>query len=191
MRLIINKPIEIVSQNTNKQQSDLLQYVLTDLNDVLKKYNIWFECKMQPDRIIIVIADQKIILGSIDINYLVSVIDDMNLLMQSSDEFNIKMQYLSRGPVCDLCLEMSIEKLNVMTNKLYKFATVRGADFVIEGNDPKDAWLRLIEREKNNGSLWKTGDKFRNEWAVVKQGFSYLYPERGSSSCAYKEITQN
>lgn len=76
-------------------------------------------------------------------------------------------------------------------SKMYVFASLRDQDFMIEGNDPKDAWLRLVEREKDNGSLWKTSDAYRNKCAVVKQGFSYLYPERGANSCAYKEITQN
>ena len=72
--------------------------------------------------------------------------------------------------------------------KMYAFASVRGADFVISGNDPEDAWLRLCEREKHNGSLWKTSCEHRNATAVDREGFSYLFLNKSSSSVAYKEL---
>ena len=46
----------------------------------------------------------------------------------------------------------------MMTMKTYMFASLRGLDFIIDGFTPEDAWARLCEREKENGSLWKTGD---------------------------------
>ena len=69
----------------------------------------------------------------------------------------------------------------------YKFASLRGSDFVIEGDTPQDAWNNLCEREKNNGSLWKTQDRFRNKNAVHKQKFKYL-DSKNPTSPAYIEI---
>lgn len=65
--------------------------------------------------------------------------------------------------------------------KKYLFASLRGDDFEIEGNTPEEAWQNLCEREKDNGSLWKTQDECRNRCAVEKQGFSWL------GCVAYKE----
>lgn len=65
--------------------------------------------------------------------------------------------------------------------KKYLFASLRGGDFQIEGSSPEDAWSRLCEREKENGSLWKAMDKHRNKLAVENEGFSWL------GDVAYKE----
>lgn len=54
----------------------------------------------------------------------------------------------------------------------YIFASSRGADFEAEGNTPEEAWKNLCKIEINNGSLWKTQDRFRNEKAVMNQGFT-------------------
>lgn len=72
--------------------------------------------------------------------------------------------------------------------KRYIFASLRGPDFVISGNDPEDAWIRLCEREKDNGSLWKTSCKYRNAAAVKREGFSYLFSKNNAVSVAYKEM---
>lgn len=69
----------------------------------------------------------------------------------------------------------------------YKFASLRGSDFVIEGDTPQDAWNKLCEREKDNGSLWKTQDLFRNKNAVQKNKYKYLN-SKDPNSPAYIEV---
>ena len=73
----------------------------------------------------------------------------------------------------------------MMAMKTYMFASLRGSDVIIDGFTPEDAWSRLCKREKENGSLWKTGDVLRNRCAVEQQGFYYL------DSVAYKEVTRS
>ena len=58
----------------------------------------------------------------------------------------------------------------------YLIATVRGKDFEAEGNTPEEAWLNLCKAEKNNGSLWKTKDIYRNQAAVNFEGFTWFDP---------------
>ena len=65
------------------------------------------------------------------------------------------------------------------------FATLRGNDFISDGNDVRDAYEHLCESEKDNGSLWKLGDSDRNNLAVQKEGFSYF--SLGSFDIAYKK----
>lgn len=74
-------------------------------------------------------------------------------------------------------------------SKMYAFASLRGDDFVISGDDPEEAWFNLCEREKNNGSLWKTSCEHRNAAAVDQEGFSYLFLNKSSSAVAYKQLT--
>lgn len=73
-----------------------------------------------------------------------------------------------------------------MKIKKYVFASLRGEDFEVEGVTPLDAWQNLCSREAQNGSLWKTSDKYRNEQAVKLQGFKKL--NLIYSWVAYKEI---
>lgn len=112
MRLLINKDIEIVSHNTNEHQADLLEYVLAGFADVMKKYSFWFECKIQPDCVRVVITTQKITLESEDINWFICAVDELNFVMQASDQFAIKLRYIPSGYGCNLNLEMSIEGTN-------------------------------------------------------------------------------
>jgi hypothetical protein len=75
--------------------------------------------------------------------------------------------------------------------KTYLFASLRGDDFEIQGESPEDAWRNLVEKEKDNGSLWKTSDVMRNKYAVRHEGFSKLeFPNKTwvSSWVAYKEL---
>lgn len=62
---------------------------------------------------------------------------------------------------------------------IYTFASLRGPDFQIEVPDntnPAEAYLLLAERERDNGSLWKLHDDYRNRMAVKLEGFRYLDP---------------
>lgn len=56
----------------------------------------------------------------------------------------------------------------------YLIASVRGKDFEAEGNSPEEAWLNLCEAEKDNGSLWRTKDIYRNQKAVKLEGFTWF-----------------
>ena len=67
----------------------------------------------------------------------------------------------------------------------YIFASLRGQDFEIEGSSPIDAWNNLCEREKDEGTLWRCFDEYRNKTAVDQFGFSYLGIVE-SSSVAYR-----
>lgn len=78
---------------------------------------------------------------------------------------------------------MSTEaKFNGEDKLKYIFASLRGDDFVAEGETPLEAYRNLISVESENGSLWKLGDPHRNKHAVEQQGFSYL-----KINIAYKE----
>lgn len=57
---------------------------------------------------------------------------------------------------------------------VYIFASVRGKDFEIEGNDPFDAYRSLQHREKDKGTLWRLVDEYRNRHAVLHEGFEPL-----------------
>ena len=72
--------------------------------------------------------------------------------------------------------------------KKYKIASLRGSDFIVQAVSPEDAWLKLCEQEKDNGSLWKTSCEYRNKAAVEQEGFT-LFVHGEYSSGAYKEIT--
>lgn len=69
----------------------------------------------------------------------------------------------------------------------YFIASVRGNDFLAEGNTPDQAWRNLCDKEKDNGSLWKTSDSYRNKTAVLKQGFTF-FDVTNPSKGAYKKI---
>lgn len=70
----------------------------------------------------------------------------------------------------------------------YIFASVRGDDFIAEGETPIEAYKNLIAAESENGSLWKLGDPHRNQYAVEQQGFSYLSFDDGAKiNIAYNE----
>lgn len=69
----------------------------------------------------------------------------------------------------------------------YLIASVRGNDFLAEGNTPDQAWSNLCDKEKDNGSLWKTSDSHRNKTAVLKQGFTF-FDASDPSKGAYKKI---
>ena len=56
----------------------------------------------------------------------------------------------------------------------YIFASLRGADFIAYGETPEMAYQNLCDQERENGSLWKLNDRYRNQCAVSNQGFSYL-----------------
>jgi thiamine monophosphate kinase len=71
---------------------------------------------------------------------------------------------------------------------LYKFASVTGEDFEIEGTTAEDAWERLQVRESENGTLWRCNDPYRNGFAVENEGFSKLFPEQSLSNPVYKQI---
>lgn len=58
----------------------------------------------------------------------------------------------------------------------YLIASLRGPDFEIQAATPENAWHKLVEREKENGVLWRTSDKFRNNAAVKSQGFTFYDP---------------
>ena len=58
----------------------------------------------------------------------------------------------------------------------YLIASVRGKDFEVEGDTPEEALLNLYKTEKDNGSLWKTKDIYRNQKAVKNQGFTWFDP---------------
>lgn len=70
----------------------------------------------------------------------------------------------------------------------YFIASLRGSDFVAEGNTPEEAWENLCEKEKDNGSLWKTGDSHRNKTAVATEGFTFFDPNDPTKG-AYKKIS--
>lgn len=72
----------------------------------------------------------------------------------------------------------------------YIFASLRGSDFIACGDSPILALNSLYERNKDNGNLWKLGDKLRNKYAVENQGFSYLGNEFNTHICAYKELKE-
>ena len=72
--------------------------------------------------------------------------------------------------------------------KNYLFASLLGDNFKINGENPWDAWFNLVQREKNNGTLWRVSDEFRNEEAVEKEGFTFLDGEGNAGTPAYKEI---
>lgn len=69
----------------------------------------------------------------------------------------------------------------------YLIASVRGSDFVAEGITPQEAWKNLCEKEKDNGSLWKTGDSLRNKTAVAIECFTF-FDASDPSKGAYKKI---
>lgn len=110
MRLLINKDIEIVSHNSNEFQEDLIEYVSTGFTDLCRELSVWFEYKKTSDQFIISIQPQKITLESIDINSLLSAIEDINYMLLNSDQFSVKLEYIHTGQGCDLSLEMSIQK---------------------------------------------------------------------------------
>lgn len=110
MRLLINNTIEITSQNSNEFQEDLIEYISTEFTDLCRELSVWFEYKKTAEMIIITIHPQKITLESIDINSLLSVIENMNYMLLKSDQFSIKLEYIHTGHGCDLSLEMSIQK---------------------------------------------------------------------------------
>lgn len=70
----------------------------------------------------------------------------------------------------------------------YEFASLRGNNFIIDGYTPNDAWNRLVERERDNGSLWKTSDKYCNQAHVNNFGFSFL--DNNPDFPAYKQLNQ-
>lgn len=72
--------------------------------------------------------------------------------------------------------------------KLFLFASLRGNNFKVTGNDVNDAWNKLCEREKDSGNMWKTSDPTRNICAVAFEGFTYIDVNNPSAG-AYKEIT--
>lgn len=56
----------------------------------------------------------------------------------------------------------------------YVIASLSGADVIIDGIDFQDALNNLCEREKDNGSLVKTRDSYRNWYAVAYDGFTHF-----------------
>lgn len=71
---------------------------------------------------------------------------------------------------------------------LYRFASVRGDDFEVEGTDPEDAWKNLCHRESENSVLWRCNDPYRNESAVEHEGFTKLNPASSYSWPVYKQV---
>jgi hypothetical protein len=71
---------------------------------------------------------------------------------------------------------------------LYVFASLRGRDFVVSGNNPIDAYNNLVSHEADNGSMWKLGDSLRDKFAVDNEGFSYLVINALGKTVAYKKI---
>lgn len=61
-------------------------------------------------------------------------------------------------------------------SKIYIFASLRGSDFETEGDDPLGAWYSLVDREKDNGTLWRCHDERRNRFAVEREGFTPFDP---------------
>jgi hypothetical protein len=59
----------------------------------------------------------------------------------------------------------------------YLIASVRGKDFEAEGDTPEEAWLNLFHAEKDNGTLWRVSDVYRNQRAVRDQGFTWFNPD--------------
>jgi hypothetical protein len=54
------------------------------------------------------------------------------------------------------------------------FCSGRGKDFVIQGENAQDAWSNLVEREKDNGTLWRCHDVYCNKYAITKLGFQFM-----------------
>lgn len=69
----------------------------------------------------------------------------------------------------------------------YKFASVRGSDFVIEGDDAYDSYEKLQKREEDEGTLWRMNDFYRNRFAVRHEGYSYI-DKNDITVGVYKEI---
>ena len=69
----------------------------------------------------------------------------------------------------------------------YTFASCRGPDFEIDGENPQEAWEKLVEREKDNGTIWRASDPYMVQ-ALIKEGWKQLL-SIGGSGVAYKEIT--
>lgn len=70
----------------------------------------------------------------------------------------------------------------------FKFASCRGADFTVQGDSPKDAYTRLVDREMENGTLWRLHDTIRNTFAIQKQGFRPLSTDRGAKGPVYRIV---
>lgn len=70
--------------------------------------------------------------------------------------------------------------------KTYVFASCRGNDFVIQGDAPEEAWKALVQREMDNGNLWRCNDSYRNEFACENEGFLKL--GLNYSAPVFKEI---
>ena len=69
----------------------------------------------------------------------------------------------------------------------YVIASVRGNDFQVEADSPREAWAILSIQEQNTGRLWRTSCEYRNRYAVEMEGFTLFIPDQYSSG-AYKEI---
>lgn len=69
--------------------------------------------------------------------------------------------------------------------RTYIIASVRGADFTVQAENPEEAWLKLVEQEYENGTLWRASDYHRNKYAVTKQGF-ICFVEGNYSAGVYK-----
>lgn len=67
--------------------------------------------------------------------------------------------------------------------KLYEFASLRGPNFFIHGINPQDAWEKLVEREKDNGTIWRCHDIYMVAHHLTI-GFINL------NGVAYREIVQ-
>jgi hypothetical protein len=70
---------------------------------------------------------------------------------------------------------------------LYEFQSVRGKNFLVEGDNPQQAWRNLVNREKDNGTLWRCSDSYCNQYAVEHCGFTYLDSDNHYSP-VYKEV---
>ena len=68
----------------------------------------------------------------------------------------------------------------------YTFASCRGRNFEIAGNTPKEAWEKLVEREKDNGTLWRASDPYMVK-ELTNKDWKFLRASGGFGGVAYKE----
>jgi hypothetical protein len=69
----------------------------------------------------------------------------------------------------------------------YEFASLRGDNFIAEGNTPEDAYKNLVEQEKDEGTLWRLSDPYLVEHCI-RRGWSRLGQNPG---VAYRVVNPN
>lgn len=71
---------------------------------------------------------------------------------------------------------------------LYRFASLRGPDFESIGTSPKDALCNLLNRIKDDGTVWRMHDEYRNMHAVKEEGYSLMAPDYTYYNPVYKIV---